>query len=144
MMNIGERIREARQRRQLSLAEMAHEVQTSVATLSRIETSKQSLDLGLFLDLARALEVSPAELLPNEGDRLTAEHAAAELPTLPVRDRLKFWQNLAAANKVRRVKNDASDASLAAELDELYAQIDLIRDDLDEMRKRLRRRARKS
>lgn len=144
MMNIGERIREARLRRQLSLSDVANEVRTSVATLSRIETNKQSLDLNLFLELARILEVSPADLLDVEPERASPEATAAELPTLHARDRLKFWRDLSAANKARRSNTPATDAALMGEIDELFAQVELVRDELDAVRKKLRRRARKN
>jgi len=65
---IGERIREARNAREWSLTDVATKAHISVATLSRIERDKQTLDLGLFLTLMRILELDPGALL-TEDDR---------------------------------------------------------------------------
>src|SRR5688500_1780966 len=65
---IGERIRETRLAQDRSLADVAAKAQISVATLSRIETDKQSLDLGLFLSIAQVLHVSAQQLLAAEGN----------------------------------------------------------------------------
>ena len=65
---IGERIRELRQAQGRSLADVAGKAKVSVATLSRIENDKQSVDLGLFLVLAGILQVAAHELLGSDGD----------------------------------------------------------------------------
>ena len=64
---IGERIRELRQAQGRSLADVAGKAKISVATLSRIENDKQSVDLNLFLLLAKVLEVPAPELLEGHG-----------------------------------------------------------------------------
>src|SRR5688500_4852718 len=77
---IGERIREARLAQDRSLADVAAKAQISVATLSRIETDKQSLDLGLFLSIAQDLQISAQQLIGDDsghnGDPLARRLAA--------------------------------------------------------------------
>src|SRR2546423_3585082 len=60
---IGERLREARDMRGMSLMDVAGKAHISAATLSRIENNKQGLDFGLFLVLAKILARAPAELV---------------------------------------------------------------------------------
>ena len=64
---IGENIRQARLAQDWSLADVAKKAKISVATLSRIETDKQTLELGLFLTLARILDRTPQDLLGSDG-----------------------------------------------------------------------------
>ena len=65
---IGNRLRQARTARQLSLNDVAGRAKISVATLSRIERDKQGIDLGLFLTLSRILKAPPHDLLTADGD----------------------------------------------------------------------------
>ena len=65
---VGNRIRVARQSRNLSLTELAGRAEISAATLSRIERDKQNLDLGLFLTLTRILKLTPHEVLGDVSD----------------------------------------------------------------------------
>ena len=82
---VGEKIRVLRQAQGRSLADVAAKAKVSVATLSRIENEKQSMDLDLFLVLARVLQVSPTDILEENGGsdpadplvrRITGLHAA--------------------------------------------------------------------
>jgi transcriptional regulator with XRE-family HTH domain/uncharacterized RmlC-like cupin family protein len=67
---VGERIREERQRKQLTLRQLAERVNVSEAKLSNVENAKVSLDLAELSQLAAALEVPISALLP----RTTVEH----------------------------------------------------------------------
>jgi len=60
---VGNRLRQARTARQLSLNDVAGRAKISVATLSRIERDKQGIDLGLFLTLSRILKAPPHDLV---------------------------------------------------------------------------------
>lgn len=81
-LTIGETLRHIRSDRGLSLAEVSAEAGISVATLSRIETDKQTLDVTLLTKLARILRVPPAELLGEtaDGDRTSVIRRLARMP----------------------------------------------------------------
>jgi transcriptional regulator with XRE-family HTH domain len=66
---VGERLRRIRGERQLSLAAVAQKAGISVATLSRVETEKQSVDVSLLLTLASILGVTASEIL-GEHDKV--------------------------------------------------------------------------
>jgi len=108
---VGERIRQTRQARRLSLNDVAERAKVSVATLSRIERDKQGLELGLFLLLCRILKASPQELIGVEdGDNIDP---------LAVRARTE---------------------KLREELEELMAQLEFVRAEMDVVHSRIRRR----
>ncbi|HJT16115.1 MAG TPA: helix-turn-helix transcriptional regulator [Thermoanaerobaculia bacterium] len=58
-MDGGERLREARIARCLSLADVAARTHISVATLSRIERNHPGIGLALFLILCEVLRTPP-------------------------------------------------------------------------------------
>jgi transcriptional regulator with XRE-family HTH domain len=65
---VGETLRRIRREHRLSLRHVAEQAGISVATLSRVETSKQSVDVTLLLALARILRVSVADLVGDHGN----------------------------------------------------------------------------
>jgi len=137
---VGERIRTARIGQQRSLADVANKADVSVATLSRVENSKQALDLELFLRLARILKVTPSHLLGDERDA-DAEPLAETLARLPQAERTKVWRDLALAKRQVAVGRSADHVS--AQVEELLAQIEFLRTELEAVRKRIRREPRK-
>lgn len=137
---IGDRIREVRNARQLSLTDVASKAGVSVATLSRIENSKQGLDLDLFMELARILKTDPNDML-DASQKGAAEPIAQRLNSLRSADRVRFWKELSTVSRERREGRNNSD--LGGQVDELLAQIDYIRDELLAIRKRVRRPASK-
>ena len=137
-MNIGERIRESRQGQHLSLTDVAEKAGISAATLSRIETSKQGLDLGLFLSLARILKNAPHELLGSDAaDEDTADPLAKKIAALASVERARLWRDLATARKERRKRPRAE---VTAQFDELLAQFEYLRQEIESVRLNLRRR----
>ena len=63
-MGIYVRLREAREQRGMTQAELAETAQVTQATVSRIENGKvASLDLVVLHKLANALEIHPATLI---------------------------------------------------------------------------------
>src|SRR6185369_6859089 len=73
--SVGEHLRRIRGERHLSLASIAEQAEISVATLSRIETNKQNIDVSLLMTLSRILGVQASEVLgdvdaPDDSDAL--------------------------------------------------------------------------
>ena len=94
---IGERLRQFRQAQGRSLADIAGKAKVSVATLSRIENDKQSLELNLLVTLAKILQIAPAEFLNGvTGEEETGEPLARRIATLETKKRAELWRDLAA------------------------------------------------
>lgn len=138
---IGERLRGARHAQGLSLAEVAGKVNVSVATLSRIENSKQSVDLELFLHLAKALAVPANELLvPEEPGVDAIDPLARRIAALHPQDRAELWRELASERQSRRPNGRAGTSNqVAQQVEELLAQVDFLRQELVAIRTRIRK-----
>ena len=137
---IGDRLRGARHAQGLSLADVAGKVNVSVATLSRIENSKQSVDLDLFLHLAKALKVPAQELLvQDEEANRGIDPLARRIAALHSRDRAELWRELASEKRARRGRGGESN-QVAQHVEELLAQIDFLRQELVAVRTRMRKR----
>lgn len=139
---VGSKLRETRQGQQRSLADIADEAGISVATLSRIENEKQTLELGMFLSLARILKTTPHDLLGEAGlagdDR---DPLPRQIASLATRDRAQLWRDLAAEQRVVRSKSRReNDLQFTAHVEELLAQIEFLREELEAMKRRVRRR----
>lgn len=136
---VGEKIREVRQAQGWSLVEVAGEAKISVATLSRIENGKQSVGLGLFLLLAKVLHVSARELLPEEDEgNDKVDPLARRIAMLGTKQRTELWREVAAERRAQRGHNARADA--AQQVEEMLAQIDFLRDELDTICKRIKKR----
>ncbi|HSP33558.1 MAG TPA: helix-turn-helix transcriptional regulator [Thermoanaerobaculia bacterium] len=136
-MTIGERIRESRQNQRLSLTDVAGKADISAATLSRIETGKQGIDLGLFLSLAKILKAVPHELLGSDGPEEASDPLAKKIAGLASTERARLWRDLAAARKERRKKPRAE---VGAQFEELLAQFEYLRQEIESVRSNMRRR----
>jgi transcriptional regulator with XRE-family HTH domain len=137
-MTIGERLRSARQAQQLSLTDIAGKAGISAATLSRIETDKQGLDLGLFLMLASVLRAEPNDLLGGRDIDKESDPLAKRIAALASADRAQLWRDLIVARngrKKRRLRPDVSD-----QFEELLAQFEYIRQQIESVRSNVRRR----
>lgn len=139
---IGERIRGLRQSQGRSLADVAEKAKISVATLSRIENDKQSVDLGLFLSLAAILRVAPHEILGDNGDDDgKVDPLARRIAGLAARERAELWRELAAERRTQRSRTRGADVrNVAQQVEELLAQVDFLREELETVRKRMKRR----
>jgi len=130
--SIGQALRSARVARDMSLSDVARLAGVSVATLSRIETGKQSVDVALFVRVAASIGVDPGSLLNGHGSpikdcaRALASCTPAELMQIFVR-----------AGKQSR-KRDGGE-SVHAQLDGLIAAVDLMIEEVSELRKRTRK-----
>jgi len=139
---VGDRIRHARVAQQRSLADIAGKADVSVATLSRVENSKQALDLELFLRLAKILKVTASDLLGEDQDA-DALPLAETLARLPQAERTKLWRDLASA-KQKSTGDRRATEQVFAQVEELLAQIEFLRSELEVVRKRMRQPKRRA
>src|SRR6202035_1569225 len=139
---VGNRLRQARTARQLSLNDVAGPAKISVATLSRIERDKQGIEFGLFLTLSRMLKAAPHDLLPSDGDgRDTADPLALRIASLDVPERARLWRELTATHKNHRVAGRrARIRNLTQQVEELLAQIEFLHAEIETVQRQLRRR----
>ena len=140
---IGERIRELRQAQGRSLADVAGKAKVSVATLSRVENDKQSVDLALFLTLAKVLQVAASELLPgddNGHDHESVDPLARRIAMLETKKRTELWREVAAERRAQRGRGRIVRADGANQVDEMLAQIDFLREELETVRKGMKKR----
>lgn len=139
-MIIGDRLREARTSRGLSLTDIATKAHISAATLSRIENGKQGLDVELFLSLAKILVVAPAELLNSADDANGGDPLAGRIASLGAADRAKLWRDLTETRRRSRRTHSPRQENLEHRLEELFAQFELMHEELNAMRSVVRRR----
>lgn len=138
---IGERIRQTRQARRLSLNDVAGRARISVATLSRIERDKQGLELGLFLTLCKVLKTSPRDLLVEGESDSNVDPLAVRIAGLNHPERLQLWHDLAANRRDdRRSHMRARMRRLADEVEELMAQLEFVRVEMESFHSRMRKR----
>ena len=138
---VGERLRQFRQAQGRSLADVAGKAKVSVATLSRIENDKQSLELNLLVTLAKILDVPPAEFLNGMTDEEEAgKPLARRIATLETKKRAELWRNLAAERRTQRASARPSVRDVAQQVEEVLAQVEFLREELETVRKRMRNR----
>ena len=134
----GNRIRQARVARRLSLSDVADRAEISVATLSRIERDKQGMDLGMFLSLCKILNVSPNEVLGKDSENIS-DPLAAKIARLDIKERTRLWKDLSAGVQAKRIERSRLH-TLSNEVDELLAQLDFLREQIEAMQKRVKAR----
>lgn len=132
--DVGDVLRRFRLERQLSLATVAAEAGVSVATLSRVETNKQSVDVALLVDLARILGVATSDLLDGQGDHTDTTFLARQLGALRASERTKVFLEASRRGKPKE---------LHSTVDDLLLTIDVLRDELLLVRREVRRRSRR-
>jgi len=121
----------------LSLAQVAEKADISAATLSRIETNKQNVDLGLFLTIARVLHTSARELLGEEGEAAVGEGGdplVRKIASLNTTERTQLWRELADS---RRQVHSISRRNLSQQVEELLAQVEFLHQELLSVRSRV-------
>lgn len=133
----GSRLRDARLSQRLSLQEVAEQAGISTATLSRIETAKQALDVDTMIQLARILRVRPADLVDDSDPRSTREELVQRLRALDPKTRSEMWQELAAVRRSEKEKRRHADL-LSIEIEELLSQIDFLRAEVEAVKRRIR------
>lgn len=140
---IGERIREVRHAQGRSLADVAAKAKVSVATLSRIENDKQSVDLALFLILVKVLQVSAQEILDDEGSdgNGKADPLARRIAMLETKKRTELWRDVAAERRAQGLRHPSAHArDIGNQVEELLAQVDFLRGELEAVRTRVKKR----
>lgn len=99
-MDLNLRIREIRQERDLTLADLAGKVGVSIPHLSEVERGKKNLNNHLLVRLADALGVTPEDLIASDNrSALAALHS--ELSSLEPEDRDRVRAFVAALRKSR-------------------------------------------
>ena len=131
---IGTRIRELRTARRMSLTEVAGQASISTATLSRIETGKQNIDVALMTLIARVLHLSPHDLLGEDEERDGS--LADRVATLKPDDRTRFWHDLSGSRK-RNGNGNGRHLEDLSEVEGLLAQIDFLRSEVERIRQGL-------
>lgn len=82
-----------------SLAQVAEQAHVSVATLSRVERDQQSIDVGLFLSLAKILRTTPHDLLGDDPNQSGLEPLVSKIAALVPAERINLWRGLADARR---------------------------------------------
>lgn len=134
-MQIGDRLRQSRRDRRLSLQQIADNAGISAATLSRIETGKQSLDVALFLRLAEILDTPPSNFLEPPPEQNGIGEIRGTLLRLQPEQRAQLWTSLAV-----EASGSARPEPLPQRLEEMLAQIELLRAEVEAVRSQLERR----
>jgi transcriptional regulator with XRE-family HTH domain len=136
---VGERLRQLRQAQGRSLADVAGRARISVATLSRIENDKQSLELNLLMTLAKILHFPPADILNGVDDDDGADPLVRRIATLETRKRAELWRDLAAERRAQPPRVRPSVRDVAEQVEEVLAQVDFLREELETVRRRMRK-----
>jgi transcriptional regulator with XRE-family HTH domain len=129
---IGERLRRLRAERHLSLAKVAEKAGVSVATLSRVETNKQNMDVSMLITLAGILGVPASEILDDSTSDDDRAALTRRLARLSRADRTKLFVD----SSRRREK------ALSSVVDDLLATLDILRDELIEVQQTARQKKR--
>lgn len=137
---LGDKLRDARLALDLSLAEVAERAFISTATLSRIERDKQTLELGLFLTLAGVLKMPPADFFDDGDGAEGGDPLVAKIASMKSRERTSLWKQLSEEirNHRRHVKADVRNTALQVE--EILAQADFLRSEIEAVQKTLKKR----
>lgn len=129
--SIGPTLRRLRTEQDIALATVADQAGISIATLSRIETNKQSIDVTLLLTLTRILGVSAADVLGNQNEQEAVDVLTRRVAALPAPDRTKLFLQ---SSRQRKAKD------LQPVLDDLVATVDLLREELLGVQRVMRKR----
>jgi transcriptional regulator with XRE-family HTH domain len=105
----GRQVRRVRQQRKMTQAELADLVQLGRTSIVNIETGHQRVHLHTVYALANALDVPPAELLPEEPTD-TAE-VPPQLQELPVAERDWVMRRLASTRQDHQQEGSARGSS---------------------------------
>ena len=112
----------------------------SVSTLSRIETDKQPIELETLISLCGILSIDPAGLVSSAASGPDAINLIlSRLKILDRKERLQLWQQLAEASREMATNEGIKTRDLAMEVEELLAQVDYLRAEIEAVKRRIRR-----
>lgn len=112
-----------------------------MATLSRIETNKQALDLGLFLILAKILKTPAQEFLADGSEAEGTDPLVTRIASLDSQERTALWRDLAAARRDGgRTARRSQMRNISNQVEELLAQVDFLREEIESVQLRIKRR----
>jgi transcriptional regulator with XRE-family HTH domain len=132
---IGEALRRIRRDHRLSLCHVAEKAGISVATLSRVETNKQNVDVTLLLVLAKIFGVSVASILGDgDGDGRERDLDRATI--------IRHIEKLRPADRAKLLlRSPSADGQpLPETMDDLLATLDLLRAELVKVQRKVDRR----
>lgn len=131
--SVGAGLRAARVARRLSLSDVASHAGISAATLSRIETEKQNVDVTLLLSLSSILGIQAASLLSGDGDGRdrTAATLIEELAMLTPGECAHVVAESMKQSRRGKPRRDAA----PGRIERLLAALDLIHEELSELRR---------
>lgn len=107
----GERLRKQRQQAHLTQEQLATRVGLSRTSITNIEKGTQHISLHLLLELAKALGVSPAALLPEPPVEDTLVPPEKVMRTLSERDQEWVLRVLRARTRVRPEEEETNGES---------------------------------
>lgn len=128
---LGERLRQTRVSRQLSLADVASAANVSAATLSRIERDRQALDMAMVFTLSRVLDVTPSEIVGGGDAESGSDGLAKHIAAMATSERTKLWRHLNERRHEQRARMRTGRRATEAEVEELLAQMDLLRQEIE-------------
>ena len=130
---IGDRLRDARTAQQLSLSDVAEKADISAATLSRIENGKQSLNVDLFVLLLKILRLQATEVLDGDANVSSGDGLVDQIGRLNAGSRTTMWKQLTASRRSQRNRHSSA-RELNEKVEELVAQIDYLREEIEGVR----------
>lgn len=133
----GHKLRTARLAQDMSLQQVAEKAKISTATLSRIETAKQTLDVGTLLVLAKILKLRPSDIVDDAEPRAERDDLVQKLVQLDPRTRTEVWQLLAARRRGEKQRGRQA-GDVALEVEELLSQIDFLRAEIESVKRHIR------
>jgi transcriptional regulator with XRE-family HTH domain len=133
--SIGPSLRRLRTEQKLALSAVASRAGISVATLSRIETNKQSIEVGLLSTLAGILGVSARDLFGGEDEVEDLAMLSRRIGALSRAERTKVF--LESSRRPRDAKQ------LSPVLDDLVSTVEMLREELLNVQRALRGRGKR-
>ena len=125
---VGGNLRHYRTSMGLSLSTVAAQAGISAATLSRIETAKQNLDVALLQKLAGVLRIVPAALFDN-GDDLDHTGVMRHLAGMPSGERARIFVEASRAGETS--------------LDDVLSMLEVLRQEITRLQREVPRRRRR-
>lgn len=132
---IGSRLRAARQGSGMSLTDVAVRAKISAATLSRIETGKQSIDAELLVLLTRIIGITASDVFGENSDGTGS--LARTIATMDARDLTELWRMVMTERSRHRPSRNHNSAQVESKLDELVAHLDFVRTEIEALRHRI-------